>query len=149
VAKRRRDYRAEEARRNARARELGFSSRAQMRRALREGLPVARGKGGRIEARAQGPALPEWAKGGYSSKESFSRERREAARWSAEHSRRQTSEYTPKLTAYQTHKYHQAYVNPATKASRAENDLFSLQEYLVDTMGYYSEAEFDDRYRSL
>src|SRR3954451_11006436 len=37
-----RDYRAEEARRNAKAKALGFSSRAQMRRAQRHGYKPTR-----------------------------------------------------------------------------------------------------------
>ena len=142
-AKRTRDYRLEEQRRNAKARELGFTSRAQMRRALRQGTwtPVRASSSPR--SRIVGSATPPPTRPEINT---LAKLRRESREWSNKHSRVPTSRYNPDMTAAQVRAYHAAYVDDDTRAYRIENGLDSLRAYLVDEMGYYTDDEFDDRY---
>ena len=143
-----RDRRAEEQRRNERARALGFSSRAQMRRAIARGEFVpARGKGNTIVGRAQGPALPPYVKAGFASEEDYRKARRESAKWSKAHSRQNRSEYKPTYEGPRLRAYYDAFVNPDTRANRIENGLASLRHWLVDEMGYITPEEFDTDYK--
>lgn len=139
-----RDYKAEEARRNAKARELGFTSRAHMRRALKQGWkPVRKSAKPRspidyVSTKTTAkPAPPSGA---------LSRLRRESADWSRKHSRMETSQYDPSFTPTQVRRYHAAYVNPSTKASRIENGFDALRDWLISTMSYYTDEEFLERY---
>lgn len=147
---RRRDYKAEEARRNARAKAAGFTSRAQMRKALREKeTVVARDRRGTIVGRAQGPVKPVWAEAGYSTAGMYKAERQAARQWSDRHSHQPTSRWLSSFQPVQAKSYYDAYVNPDTRAAKTVNELYSLREYLVDVMGYYTDDEFDERYNTL
>lgn len=145
MARRRRNYQAEEARRNAEARRMGFTSRAQMRTALKQGWTPERGKGGRIVSPPKGERFRPVAQG----IKGIRRIREENARWSRVHSHKPTSKYRPSMTDEQARAYHAAYVDLETRAHKIENDLVSLRYYLVDTMHYYSDESFDERYNSL
>ena len=140
-----RDYRAEEARRNARARALGFSSRAQMRTALAQGWQPQRASNRKIVAPPEGEITRPVARG----LKGMRRIRTESKFWSDRHSRKPTSKYRPDMSDSQAAAYHAAYVDPETNVRRVENDLVSLRFYLVDVMEYYTDTEFDDRYSSL
>lgn len=146
MAKRLRDYKAEERRRNERAKAAGFTSRAQMRGKLRRGeAVVGRDRAGRIvPAVAQGPTRPEWAKAGYSSERMYKAERDASRLWSKRHSHKPTSKFLPRFTPEQSSAYYDAYVNPDTRAAKIVNELESLRHYLVDVMGFYTQEEFDD-----
>lgn len=156
-----RDYKAEEARRNAKAKQLGFSSRAQLRRAQRYGYQPPRvGKSPRgpikptkaakvtpavLRRYSARPPAPVTISGGTKTG-SIAKIRRESQDWSNAHSRVPTSKYDPEFTANTARRYHAAFVDPDTKAWKIENGLDSLREYLVDDMGFYDDVEFDERY---
>lgn len=158
--RRSRDYKAEEARRNQTARALGFTSRAQMRRAQRHGYkPTRKGESPRAPIRVTPEAKVTPAKlRRYSAKpiqyisgpgggvDDVRRLRREAQRWSNTHSRVETSHYDPSWPAKRVRLYHAAFVNPLTRAWKIENGLDSLRDFLVDDMGFYDDVEFDERY---
>lgn len=152
--KRSRDYRAEEARRNAKAKQLGFSSRAQMRRAQRHGYQAPKVKG-RIVPTPTARVTPAKLRQ-FSAKPvratvkavapDLRRLRRESQQWSNAHSRVDTSRYDPKFPASKVRRYHAAFVDPDTRAWKIENGLDALHDYLVDEMGFYDDVEFDERY---
>lgn len=139
--------RAEEARRQQRARELGFTSRAQMRTALKQGWEPIRANPdnprSKIIGRPSGGGLPipKGLKG-------LAKIRRECAYWSRLHSRKPTSRFDPygDWTPTEIRRYHAAYIADDTRANKIENELDSLRDFLVDTMGYYTDDDFDDRY---
>lgn len=143
---RRRDYAAEERRRNERARELGFTSRAQMRRALRRREFVPARQGVKIVGKAEGPTFPPFAQAGYASESEYRNARRKAAKWSKAHSRVEMSRYDPAFTGKRFESYYDAFINPSTRANRIENGLDSLRDWLVDEMGFYTPDEFDTKY---
>lgn len=136
-----RDYRLEEQRRNARARELGFTSRAQMRRALRTGEWTPQRKSDRPRSPIVGSASPLPA-----SVSNIARLRRESRDWSRKHSRIETSQYNTHWPDETVRAYHAAFVDESTRAWKIENGLESLREFLVDERGYYTDDEFDERY---
>lgn len=160
-----RDYRAEEARRNAKAKQLGFTSRAQQRRAQRHGLKLPRtGSSPRSPIKvtpgapklvtpavlrrysARPPTPPRVVQAIRQVTVPIAKIRRQSQAWSNAHSRVPTSKYDPDFTAATARRYHAAYVDPDTKAYKIENGLDSLREYLVDDMGFYDDVEFDARY---
>lgn len=158
-----RDYRAEEARRNAKAKQLGFSSRAQMRRAQRHGYkPPRKGESGRGPIKptktakvtpailrrfsAKPPPPVRIARAAVAVAVPIGRIRRESQAWSNAHSRVPTSLYDPDMAAARARRYHAAFVNPDTRAWKIENGLDALRDYLVDDMGFYDDVEFDERY---
>lgn len=138
-SRRQRDYRAEEARRNERARALGFTSRAHMRRALRQGWSPVRATGSArsMIVGANEPAPPPL---------SVEPLRRESQEWSDRHSRVPTSRYHPEWDSGTVRTYHRAFINNETKASRIENGFAALRAFLVGDRGYYTDQEFDERY---
>lgn len=163
-----RDYKAEEARRNAKAKALGFSSRAQQRRAQRHGLKLPR-----VGTSARGPIKvtptarvapavlrrysakppPEPTRLPVQAVQAVKRQlvpiskiRRESQVWSNAHSRVPTSLYDPDMSAARARRYHAAFVDPDTRAWKIENGLDALRDYLVDDMGFYDDVEFDERY---
>lgn len=166
--RRSRDYKAEEARRNAKAKALGFSSRAQQRRAQRHGLKLPRvGTSPRSAIKVTGapivtptilrrysakpPPPPSRGPGGMVAigkrqLTPIGTIRRQDQQWSNAHSRVPTSKYDPNMSAKRARLYHAAFVDPDTKAYKIENGLDSLRDYLVDEMGFYDDVEFDERY---
>ena len=148
-AKRTRDYRAEEARRNQLAKSRGFTSRAQQRRALRTGawVPVRKSDKPRAPIVYTASPTPPPTLTRKPGSSNLARLRRESQEWSSKHSRVDASKYDPRFPPERVRKYHAAFVDDATRAYRIENGLYSLRDYLVDELGYYTDAEFDDRYR--
>ena len=144
--RRARDYRAEEAARNRKARELGFTSRAQMRRALRQGWTPRR-KSEKPRSPIVAPHIGEVERPAPTGVTGFRRIKAEAAQWSRRHSRQETSRFDPEWPRERVIAYHNAYVNPETRANRLDNDLASLRLFLVDDMGFYTDDVFDDRYQ--
>lgn len=141
-------YRREEEARNRRAREQhGFTTRAQLRRALRQGYEPVRKTPGNPRSPIVGPP-PKGGGGPPPAKglKGLARLRSESRSWSVTHSRKITSRYYPSFTADETRRYHAAFVDPRTNARRIENELASLRVFLVDTMGFYTDETFDDRY---
>lgn len=158
-----RDYKAEEARRNAKAKALGFSSRAQQRRAQRHGLKLPRkGSSPRgpikyagapivtpaVLRRYSAKPLPVTIGGGVKlpTTTPIGKIRRDNQKWSDAHSRVPTSRYDPEFPADTARRYHAAFVDPDTRAWKIENGLDSLRDYLVDDRGFYDDVEFDERY---
>lgn len=166
-AKRSRDYRAEEARRNQRAKALGFTTRAQLRRAQKYGYkpprktanprsPIVPLLGQPIRPRdlaqftakatRKPPAKPVGGGALPGTGGRLQRLRRESQAWSNRHSRLDTSRFDPSFPAERVRRYHAAFVDPDTRAWKIENGLDSLRDYLVDEMGFYDDIEFDERY---
>lgn len=158
-----RDYKAEEARRNAKAKQLGFSSRAQLRRAQKYGYqpprvgkstrgPIKPTKAAKVTPAvlrrysAKPPPPVRVVQTAISTATRIDKIRRENQAWSNAHSRVPTSKYDPEFNANTARRYHAAFVDPDTKAYKIENGLDSLREYLVDDMGFYDDVEFDERY---
>ena len=125
---------------------MGFTSRAQERRALAKGTFVPARRGRTVVGRAAGPVFPAYAQAGFRSEAEYKRARAEAARWSKAHSRKPTSLYKPSYQGRKFRAFYDAYVNPATRANRIENGLASLRYWLVEEMDYYTPEEFDTNY---
>lgn len=126
-----RDYKAEYAARNARARELGFSSYGQQRRAQE-----------RQEFRTSiGAAFPRWAQAGFSSEAEYRSTREKAREWGSAHSEKATSAYVPGMTAEQLAAYDKAFLQYGQKHRQKMDALY---HYLVDEMEYYTAEEFEE-----
>lgn len=107
MAKRIRDYKAEEARRNELARERGFTTRAAER-------------GARERA--------DWEKVGYGSHREYVQARAQAREWSEKHSQKPVSKFRPSFTPQQTRNYVDAFrVRPQEKH---RSYIQKLAEYL-------------------
>lgn len=166
MAKRVRDYKAEEARRNALARERGFTSRAQQRNRIETGkFPALQPK--RVRSvktkRAQSRYLshapivdddnvvPKWGVKGVTlpviSKDQACRD------WSTLYARSEMAEYRPeraKTLRVTEKEYRDAYFNAWASgdyyATRYHGGSDSLRYWFVELNDYYQAEEYDDRY---
>jgi hypothetical protein len=116
VARRARDYAAEERRRNERARERGFTSRAQARR------------------------VDVYTRAGFRDEDDYKAARRKARRWGKTHSEKETSRYPAGGSVEQFAKYYHAYVVPRKRVVK----LRHMRRYLVPR--FMTDAEFDELY---
>lgn len=127
-----RDYQAEERRRNEIARERGFTSRAQQRTKVKKGL---------VSGKPLGPAAPTFIRKGFASQKEYDKSRRqppiyaragfttqkelnaarrEAVEWSRRHSHKTVSEYRPTglhADPIAFRAYYNAFINPDTAVS--------------------------------
>ena len=128
-----RDYRQEEQRRNELARERGFTSRAQLRNR------VARGTAEGRPAKA-----PPYERAGFASPGEYRRARKEAAKWSSQHSRVEVSRYdSAKLrNPARFRAYYDAYARDGDGRTKRG----WLKHYLVDVEHYVSDEEFEREY---
>lgn len=129
---RRRDYRAEEARRNARAREMGYSSRAALRNQRAKGHILA----------PHGPTgLPLFKQAGFDSEAEYRSAKGRAARWAANHSRVEAT--NPKgLSGAAFGNFYGAFVADFDHGNRMQY----LHDYLVEDIDWVTEDEFDEKY---
>jgi hypothetical protein len=116
VARKARDYAAEERRRNERARERGFTSRAQARR------------------------VDVYTRAGFRSEDDYKAAIREARRWSKTHTQKDTSRYPAGGSVEQHAAYYKAFVVPRRRLAKLKH----MRRYLVPR--FMSDAEFDELY---
>lgn len=143
MARKARDYRAEERRRNERARAAGFTSRGQQRRAIASG-----------KAAPLNPKRTEWFKAGFKSLRAYKRAVDDSEDWSAAHARHSIAEYNPDEyepdipAAVYTKAYSDAFVyGPERYANvRHSGGSDALFHFLVEVTGYLSAKEYDDKY---
>jgi len=135
MARKRRDYRAEYARRKAAAKAKGYSGPREEYRA-RKALGFT--KAFRRSPTLPKAELPDFAIARLSTDSEMSRLRREAKEWSAGHSWVKASRYRGNMSNAQVRAYHHAYVERVTVGSRrgrAKEKRLRIYEYLT-TYGY-------------
>lgn len=165
MARKQRDYRAEEARRNARARERGFTSRGQQRRAIERGkvpaLAPSRLRSQRTidaqrerEARERREATS-WFRAGFSSERQYRNAKDKAEDWSALHAGTGIARYDYEANAVEgitmaayTKAYMDAFVSGPQryKAVRRSGGSDALYHYFVTVTEHYSPDEYESRY---
>lgn len=163
MAKRQRDYRAEEARRNARARERGYSSRGQQRRAIERGkiAPLAPKlvrsprtiAAQREREKRERRETTSWYKAGFTSERKYRSAKDASIDWSALHAGTHIAEYDPDnapgwTKAAYTKAYYDAFVSGPEryKAVRRSGGSAALYHYFVVVTEYYSPDEYETRY---
>lgn len=162
---RRRDYKAEEARRNARARAAGFSSRGQQRRAIERGkvpaLAPQRLRNPRTikaqqerDARAKRESTS-WFRAGFTSERQYRKAKDQAADWSALHAGTTIAKFDYEANAVSgvtkaayTKAYVDAFVSGPEryKAVRRSGGSPALYRYFVTVTEHYSPDEYETRY---
>lgn len=161
---RRRDYKAEEARRNARARARGFSSRGQQRKAIERGKipPLAPGRIRKPETvkaqqereRRERREKSYWFKAGFRSERAYRKAKSDAADWSALHAGTHIAQYDPDnaLEGIGVAEYTKAYMDAFVegpgryKAVRRSGGSPELYRYFVTVTGHYAPDEYESRY---
>src|SRR5690606_13109716 len=122
-ARRARDYRAEEERRNIRARAMGFTSRAQQRRYQEKGIfPSARERRteeGQRRAREVQEML----------RQQRARDE-EARRWSAKHSRQRATRWSDRWSRARKDRFYSAFVQ-WWDVPNDERDFSEIYDYMI------------------
>lgn len=144
VARRPRDYHAEEQRRNELAKARGLRNRYELRKKKDRGeIPkVSRVKRTPADiARAAG--FPTYSR--------YRKARRDAAQWSDRHSLKDVSRYSSTMDAKTFRAYYDAFVNkePGTSfqtLGKGQRTTESIRHYFVDVIGYFTAEEYDERY---
>lgn len=150
MARKPRDYKAEYARRQARARQLGYSTVHQERK-VRYALGIKRGKPTPKKSKLSPTRQRKIA--AYSAGKS----KRELAKaWSDKFSKHVMSKYNPKFDAATVDRYLNAWAsddpnNPDNShlVRSGKGDFDGLRWWLVDYMNYFSPGEFDAAYKPL
>jgi len=146
TAKRVRDYKAEERRRNELAVERGHRTRATARYAVKTGkLPSEK------PVKPFGPQDAPYRKAGFKSPTAYSNARKDAAAWSRKHSNITPSSYRPSSrhrSPYAFRSYYDAFVNPATRVSgyNSSQRMRALKSYLRDYEDYTESEVTDEKY---
>jgi hypothetical protein len=146
VARKPRDYAAENRRRNQLAKDKGFSSYSQMRRGLEKGRLKRSGPSRVVATFTENLAqdnkrLPVWQRSGASSPEEYMKMKAETKAYLKKHSgpgRSKSSKEDMKQPEIMG-SYYRAYV-------KKQKDAGSLKHYLVDVTGHVSEAEWKKKY---
>lgn len=165
MARRQRDYKAEQQRRNELARARGFSSRGQQRRKIERGIipPIAPQRvrspktisAQRQRESRERQATSWWGKAGFTSERQYRTARDRSEDWSALHAGTRIAQYeyednaVPGVTkAEYTKAYFQAFVSGPERyaAVRKAGGSAALRRYFVDITGHYSPDEYEARY---
>jgi len=146
AAKRVRDYKAEERRRNELAAERGHRTRAAARHAVKTGkLPSEK------PVKPFGPQDAPYRKAGFSSPYTYAKARKDAAGWSRDHSAIVPSSYRPSgrhRSPQAFRGYYDAFVNPETRVSgyNSSQRMRALKSYLRDYEDYTESDVSDEKY---
>jgi hypothetical protein len=144
VARRPRDYRREEQRRNELAKARGLRNRYELRKKKDLGeIP----KASRVKRTPADIARD----AGFPSYSRYRKARRDAAEWSRRHSLKDVSKYTPTMDATTFRAYYDAFVNkePGTSfqtLTKGQRTTPAIRHFFVDVIRYFTAEEYDERY---